>query len=150
MPPASLSTLAVMMPGPTTEATSATRAQPERSGRTPPEGVARPSALDSAMQHLLQNVVHGDDAQELSALVLHRQREEVVLRRLLRHLARRIVGPQRRRVLVHQAQDAALRLRNDDVAQRPHACELPFGPQHEGVGPGGAVPGLAAAPPPGR
>src|SRR2546428_13335487 len=107
MPPASLSTLAVMMPGPTTEATSATRAQPERSGRTPPEGVARPSALDSAMQHLLQDVVHGDDAQELSALVLHRQREDVVLRRQLGHLPRRGLGPQERPVDLPQAQEPA-------------------------------------------
>src|SRR3989442_5587573 len=102
MPPASLSTLAVMIPGPMTDASTASRAQRERSGRMPAEGVMRPSARDSAMQHLLQHVVHGDDAQELAALVLHRQGEEVVLRRQLGHLARRIVGPQRRGVVVHE------------------------------------------------
>src|SRR4030088_1640987 len=100
MPPASLSTLAVMIPGPTTEATRARRAHRERSGRTPPDGVARPSARVSAMQHLLQDVVHGDDAQEPSALVLHRQREQVVLDGQLGHLARPIVGTEWRGMVV--------------------------------------------------
>src|SRR6266850_7397078 len=100
MPPASLSTLAVMIPGPTTEARSARRAQRERKTRTPRDGVARPSAGDSAMQHLLQHVVDGDDAEELAGLVLHRQREQVVLGGQLRHLARPIVQPQGRGVLV--------------------------------------------------
>src|SRR5712671_2285850 len=99
MPPASLSTLAVMMPGPITEAKSARRAQRERKIRTP-RGVGRPSARDSAMQHLLQHVVYGDDAQELAGLVLHRQGEQVVLGRQLRHLARTIVGAQRRGMVV--------------------------------------------------
>src|SRR5438874_6642192 len=116
MPPASLSTLAVMIPGPMTEMSSATRAQRERSMRTPREGVARGAALDSAMQDLFQHVVHGDDAEQLSALVLHRKREQVVLCRQLRHLACVVVGAQRRRVLVHQRQDVALRPGDDDVA----------------------------------
>src|SRR5919204_2383317 len=114
MPPASLSTLAVMIPGPTTEMTSATRAQRERSTRTPPEGVARGSARDSAMEHLFQHVVDGNDAEELPVLVLHREREEVVFGGQLRHLARVVVGAQRRRMLVHQGHDVTLRLGHQD------------------------------------
>src|SRR3954471_3600834 len=94
MPPASLSTLAVMMPGPTTERTSAMRANGDRaSALTPFPGV-------SAMQHLLQHVVDGDDPEELS-LLLHRQREEVVLGGQLGDVLGGVVGRERRRVLVH-------------------------------------------------
>jgi hypothetical protein len=75
MPPASLSTLAVIMPGPITARAATSRVQREveraRSARAPPDGVvARASA--SPMQHLLQHVVDGDDAQHAPARVLHR------------------------------------------------------------------------------
>src|SRR5207302_10839808 len=108
MPPASLSTFAVMMPGPTTEISSARCAHRERKGRTPPEGVARATARDSPMEHLLQDVVDGDDAHDLAVLVLDGEREKVVLGSQLGHLARIVIGAQRRGMLVHQRQDVAV------------------------------------------
>src|SRR5438105_5952166 len=106
MPPASLSTLAVMMPGPTTASTMPSRAQRPGRAFTPPDGVARtsnappcglrpspaePAPPASAMQDFLQHVVHRDHAEQL-AVLLHRQREEVVLGGQLGHLARRVLG----------------------------------------------------------
>src|SRR5438105_4967026 len=104
MPPASLSTLAVIMPGPITASATAKRDQREgraRSARAP-GGVARASA--STMQHLLQHVIDGDDAEHPPGRVLHGKREEVVLRRLLGDVLDGIVGVERSWMLVHEAQ----------------------------------------------
>src|SRR5438067_7417501 len=118
MPPASLSTLAVMMPGPITAATARTRAQRERTALTPPAGVA-----GSAMQDLLQDIVDGDDPEQL-AVALHRQGEQVVLGGELRHPGGRILGREGRRVLVHDLVDGNLRRGEEQVAQRQDADEL--------------------------
>src|SRR5258708_16192287 len=82
MPPASLSTLAVMMRGPIPAKTVAKRAQRERATGFTPAGVA-----GSAMQDLLQHVVHRHHAEQPS-LLFHPQREEVVLGGQLRPLPR--------------------------------------------------------------
>src|SRR5437762_1724651 len=118
MPPASLSTLAVMMPGPITEATIKKRAQRDDTSGFTPDGVAR--GIDSAMQHALEHVVHGDDADELSPL-RDRKREEVVLGGQLRHLPRGVLRREWRGVLVHDAVHRLLRRRNQQIAQREHA-----------------------------
>src|SRR5258708_39709830 len=98
MPPAWRSPLAVMMRGPTTAITTMNRAQRERGSVFTDDGVARERA--SAMQDLLEHVVHGDDAEDL-AVPLDRQREEVVLGGELCHLAGPVVRIERGRVLVH-------------------------------------------------
>src|SRR5437868_10779842 len=103
MPPASLSTLAVMMPGPITARTTKSRAHRERAALIAPAGVA-----GSAMQDLLQHVVDGDDPQEPS-VALDRQGEEVVLGGELRHPGGRVLGRKRRRVLVHDLVDRNFR-----------------------------------------
>src|SRR5436190_3564100 len=121
MPPASLSTLAVMIPGPITAATAAIRAQRERS---------MPGRRDSAMQDFFQHVVDGDDAEQLP-LPLHRKREEVVLGGELRDLARRIVRRERRRVLMYELLHRRPRRGQEQIAQREHAQELLVGPHHE-------------------
>src|SRR5438477_6343809 len=95
-----------MMPGPITASTATSRAQRERNTFTPPTGVARTSA--SAMQDPREHVVHRDYAEQLS-LLLHRQREEVVLGGQLRHLAGRVLGVERRRMLVHDRVNRHLR-----------------------------------------
>src|SRR5438270_73397 len=118
MPPASLSTLAVIIPGPITASAAAKRAQREgraRSARAP-GGVARASA--STMQHLFQDVVDGDDAEHPPSRVLHRKREEVVLRRLLGDVPDGIVRVEGSWMLVHEAEHEGLGLGDDDVAER--------------------------------
>src|SRR5207302_11123963 len=105
MPPASLSTLAVIMPGPITAKAATSRAQRverARGGRAWVAAGARASA--SPMQDLFEDVVDGDDAQHPAARVLHGEREEVVLRGLLGDVLDRVVGGERRRVVVHGAQ----------------------------------------------
>src|SRR2546429_8804354 len=91
MPPASLSTLAVMIPGPITATTARSRAHRERTALTPPAGAA-----GSAMQDLLQDVVDRDDPQQ-PAVALHRQGKQGVLGGELRHPRRRALRRQRRR-----------------------------------------------------
>src|SRR5436305_10824643 len=136
MPPASLSTLAVIMPGPITARAAARRVQREaeraRSARAPPCGVVA-RAPASAMQHLLQHVVDGDDAEEAAVRVLHGEREEVVLRGLLGDLPDRIVGIERRGMLVHETEDEYLGLRDDDVAEREDSGKLAVRTDHERV-----------------
>src|SRR5947207_4740736 len=113
MPPASLSTLAVIMPGPITARAATRRVHREderaRSARAPPDGVVA-RAPASAMQHFLQHVVDGDDAQHAAGRVLYREREEIVLRGLLGDLPHRIVGVERRGMLVHEAENERLGL----------------------------------------
>src|SRR4051812_20005676 len=100
MPPASLSTLAVMIPGPTTASTATMRAQRDlNSGRTPVGGAGCAGA--SAMEDLFQHVVHGHHAEDLPVL-LHGEGKEVVLRRQLRDVAGGIVRRKPRGVLVHE------------------------------------------------
>src|SRR3954468_2862797 len=102
MPPASLSTLAVMMPGPTTESTATSRSQRDGLiGRRLVELCPASSEL-SAIEDPLEHVVDGDHAQDLAAVVDHGQREEVVLGRLLGDHLGGGVDFQRRRVLEHQ------------------------------------------------
>src|SRR5256885_14487171 len=107
MPPASLSTLAVIMPGPITARAAAIRVQREpgraRRARAPPAGVVA-RAVASPMQHLLQDVVDGDDAEHAAVRVLHGKREEVVFGGLLRDVADGIVGIERRGMVVHEAE----------------------------------------------
>src|SRR5919201_3379819 len=97
MPPASLSTLAVMMPGPITASTPRSRVQRERRTLAAPAGAA-----GSAMQDLLQDVVDGNDAEQ-PAVAQHRQGEEVVLGGERRHLGGRILRGERRLMLVDDA-----------------------------------------------
>src|SRR5438105_14712071 len=115
MPPASLSTLAVIMPGPITARAAPNRVHREagrtRTGRAPPGGVVA-RAPASAMQHLLQHVVDGDDAEDAAVRGLYGEREEVVLRGLLGDVAHRVVGAERRGMLVHEAEDDRLGLRH--------------------------------------
>src|SRR5450432_168146 len=126
MPPASLSTLAVMMPGPMTESTSAMRAHGDLANAlTPAPGV-------SAMQHLLQHVVDGDHAEE-PAVLLYRQRKEVVLRGELGDALGRVFRLERRRVLVHQVVDRRVWSGEEQVSERQDAGELAVAHDHEAV-----------------
>src|SRR3954468_20720101 len=116
MPPASLSTLAVMMPGPTTARTAAMRAQRDLARRvTPPAGVGR--ACTSTMQDLLEHVVDGYHPED-AAVLFHRQREEVVLGGQLGDAGRRVVGRERRGMWVHQRVHRHLRRGQQQIAQR--------------------------------
>src|SRR5579872_3737405 len=78
MPPASLSTLAVMMPGPTTAISRARRTRHDRSDVL--SDVRRVAGRTSVLPpQQIDDVVGRDDAGEASVFVDHRQGEQVVL-----------------------------------------------------------------------
>src|SRR5512143_2097935 len=108
MPPASLSTLAVMMPGPTMASSISRRTRRGRMRcwramsaspglRALREAAARVAAADGLAVHardallpgrrddLVERVVGGDDAVEFVLLVHHRHGQQVVLGDHLRH-----------------------------------------------------------------
>src|SRR5215470_6005031 len=89
MPPASLSTLAVMNPGPTTARTSAMRRRHSLSQVMTLQ--TRPSPLMAVSQHR-DHVVSGDDAGQPAVFVDDGERDEIVFVEQLRDIGLRRVG----------------------------------------------------------
>src|SRR5277367_6442173 len=99
MPPASLSTLAVISPGPITARKTSSCAIKRR----PLRGAATGAMASSAStQYLRKDVVHRDDAEQLSFWCDHRHREQAVLGGDLRHLVNAGIDEDRPGRLPHQ------------------------------------------------
>src|SRR5437867_3007300 len=122
MPPASLSTLAVMKPGPTTASTTMSRTFQALKLRGM-SLMSRPSAL--VPQHR-DDVVGGDEAGDSSVLVDDGQRDEVVLVEERRHLRLGRVGGARDVRLADVGEPRRQR-RGRDLDERDGAGELMAG-----------------------
>src|SRR5207249_1848001 len=106
MPPASLSTLAVMKPGPTTARKRTSRLRQPLKGK-PGSCIARSAAVPQHRNH----IVRGDDAGKPPVLVDDRKGDEVVFVEERRHFRFRRVGRARD---IRLAEIGELRRRDGD------------------------------------
>src|ERR1700682_5269975 len=134
MPVASLSTVPVMIPGPTTDMSMRNRTR--RLRRTPSDRCSGFLAANCWLEdapaadtgpgrhHPFHYVVDRHDALDPIVLVNDRHREEIVFGRDLGDLARSGLEPDRNDVLDHEVADLGLRLRHDQVTEREHAKQM--------------------------